>query len=75
MEKLFQITLDAKALWGSEIVCYICGNPYPWATEDCCLGDNGITITGFAWEYHLKQLAGLSEKEKFKYVSRFLDLL
>jgi hypothetical protein len=76
MDKVFQITLDAQALWGSQIVCQICGKSYPQENIDyCCLNDNGVTPSCLAWQYHLLQMADLSEKEKFKYVARFLDIL
>lgn len=71
MEKVFQITLDAKALWGSEIVCQICGIRLNMNTGYCCLGKNA-TPSCFAWEYHLEQLSVLTEEEKIKYVSRFI---
>jgi hypothetical protein len=73
MEKVFQITFDAQVLWGSTIVCMLCGRPPDLVTEYCCLNDNGVTPIGFAWQYHVQQLSGLCDKEKLKYVARFLD--
>jgi len=72
MEKIFQITLDAKAIWGSKILCKICGVPLNMDIAYCCQNENGVTPTDLAWGHHLEQLASLSEKEKFKYVARFL---
>jgi hypothetical protein len=38
----FQLTFDAKDLWGGAIVCLICGVPLNMEIPECCEDDRGV---------------------------------
>lgn len=67
----------AKAFWGEENLCMICGNKrgrsgYTIGVAVCVHCNNSQKDTTLeAWEYHLRQM--VLNEEPLKYLERFLE--